>query len=114
MLVLRYAAMLALLVLSGQAARAETVRVLGRGPVDLTNFVCESIMRNVTRGAIRRICYDEINSYVVVQLGSLYLHYCEVEPHSLNNLVHAESVIRHFSAELSGRYNCGSRYPRYD
>ena len=114
MLVLRHLAVAALLFSGGLASRAETVQVLGRGPVDLTHFVCESVMRNITRGAMRRVCYDETNSYLVIQLGSLYLHYCEVEPHQVNSLLHSEAVGRHFSANFAGRFDCRTRYlPRY-
>lgn len=111
---LRHLAVAALLFSGGLASRAETVQVLGRGPVDLTHFVCESVMRNITRGAMRRVCYDETNSYLVIQLGSLYLHYCKVEPYQVNSLLHSEAVGRHFSANFAGRFDCRTRYlPRY-
>ena len=115
MLVLRNVAVAALLVSSAHVSRAETVPVLGRGPVDLTHLVCESVMQNITRGAMRRVCYDETNRYLVIQLGSLYLHYCEVEPHRVDALLHSEAVGPHFSANFAGRYDCRTRYlPRYE
>ena len=43
---------------------------------------------------MRRVCYDETNSYLVIQLGSLYLHYCKVEPYQVNSLLHSEAVGR--------------------
>ena len=102
---LRHLAVAALLFSGGLASRAETVQVLGRGPVDLTH---------ITRGAMRRVCYDETNSYLVIQLGSLYLHYCKVEPYQVNSLLHSEAVGRHFSANFAGRFDCRTRYlPRY-
>ena len=69
----------------------EAVTVVGRGPVDLSYFVCESVG---SARAIRRIRYDENNSYMVIQLGSNYFHYCGVEPHKVHKLLHAESVGR--------------------
>jgi hypothetical protein len=64
---------------------------------------------------MRRVCYDETNSYLVIQLGSLYLHYCEVEPHRVNSLLHSEAVGRHFSENVAGRFDCRTRYlPRYE
>ena len=52
---LRHVAVAALLLSSGHASRAETVQVLGRGPVDLTHFVCESVMRNIPRRYATRL-----------------------------------------------------------
>jgi len=42
-------------------AVAEVVEVRGRGEVDLRRFVCETVLQS----AIRRVCYDEINQYLV-------------------------------------------------
>ena len=83
-------------------ASAETVQVLGRGPVDLKYFICEESPHS----AIRRVCYDEENQYMVIQLGSLYLHYCAIEPQKVYGLLHAKSVARYFNAEIKGRYTC--------
>ena len=87
------------------AARAETIQVRGRGPVDLKQFVCEA----APYSAIHRVCYDEENQYMIVQLGSHYLHYCTVEPHKVFGLLHAKSVARYFNAEIKGRYICNSQ-----
>ena len=79
--------------------------MLGRGPVDLQYFVCEE----APHSAIRRVCYDEENQYMIIQLGSLYLHYCAIEPHKVHGLLHAKSVARYFNAEIKGRYTCNSQ-----
>ena len=86
-------------------AWAETVRVLGRGPVSLKQFVCEA----APYSAIHRVCYDEENQYMIIQLGSHYLHYCNVESHKVFGLLHAKSVARYFNAEIKGRYNCNAQ-----
>jgi hypothetical protein len=92
-------------------AHAEIVHVQRRGPVDLENFICEP----VEKSAIRRVCYDETNRYLLVQLGSVYLHYCEVDPHIPYDLLQAESPAKFFNAEIRGRFDCRTRHmPAYN
>ena len=102
---MRIVAMLMIATFGLCPASAETVQVLGRGPVDLQHFVCEE----APHSAIRRVCYDEENQYLVIQLGSLYLHYCAIEPQKVYGLLHAKSVARYFNAEIKGRYICNSQ-----
>ena len=83
-------------------AYAETIQVMGRGAVDLQKFVCEV----APHSAIRRLCYDEENQYMIIQLGSLYFHHCAVEAEKVYGLLHAKSVARYFNAEIRGRHTC--------
>lgn len=93
------------------AASAEVVTVRDRGEVDLRRLVCESIPRS----AIHRVCVDEINRYMIVQLGGSYLHYCEVDSHLVYGLIHAERPSRFFASEIKGRYRCQHQsWPPYD
>ncbi len=84
---MRVVATLAIATFGLCSAGAETVPVLGRGPVDLQHFICEE----APHSAIRRVCYDEENQYMIIQLGSLYLHYCAIEPQKVYGLLHAKS-----------------------
>ena len=93
---------LAIFLFSMGTARAETIQVMGRGTVDLQHFVCEV----APQSAIRRVCYDEENKYMIVQLGSLYFSHCAVEAEKVYGLLHAKSVARYFNAEIRGRHTC--------
>ena len=102
---------IALLIVGAAApARAETVDVRGRGPLDLKHFICEPIERSF----IRRVCHDQVNRYMVVQFGSTYSHYCDVGPDVAYELVQAESPSRFFNQVVRGRYGCQGAYvPMY-
>jgi hypothetical protein len=108
---MRVVTILAAMLLGVCAARAETIQVLGRGTVDLQHFICE----NAPHSAIRRVCYDEENQYMIIQLGSLYFHHCSVEAQKVYGLLHAKSVARYFNSEIRGRYTCNSQtMPAYN
>jgi hypothetical protein len=50
-------------------ACAETVDVKYRGPVDLVPFTCQNITRS---SFINRVCYDESESYMLIELDGTY------------------------------------------
>lgn len=100
---------IALLCASG--ARAETVFVKYRGPVDLARMSCESITRS---SFINRLCYDAKEKYVVVALDSTYYHYCGVPADTVANWRAAESMGRFYNAEVKGRFDCRQGHvPKY-
>ena len=97
--------LLALLVLLlPTAAQAELVEVRGRGEVDLRHFVCEV----VPNSAIRRVCYDEANQYMVVLSGTVFVQFCEIEPQKVYGMIHSERPSRFFADEIRRRYSCNS------
>jgi hypothetical protein len=57
------------------SARAETVNVKYRGPVDLKPFACADTPRS---SFIQRVCYDRSQSYMLINLRGTYYHYCEL------------------------------------
>lgn len=96
--------------LSAAVSHAETVDVKNRGAVGLTTFICNA----VTGSYINRICYDELESYMLVQFGSVWYHHCGIDAETNAALVGAESVARHYSASLKGKFDCrGGRSPSY-
>jgi hypothetical protein len=50
---------------------AEMVDVKYRGAIPLDRFACSSIERS---SFIRRVCYDNADAYMVVQLNDTYYH----------------------------------------
>jgi hypothetical protein len=98
------AALIAVLILvSTMPAHAETVVVKYRGPVDLGRMTCESITRS---SFINRLCYDDKETYVVVQLDATYYHYCGVPADVVANWRAAESMGRFYNAQIKGRFDC--------
>ena len=59
------------------AAHAERVYVKARGEVDLAPFRCENVTRSEN---VKRLCYDERESYVLVSLKGIWYHFCRVPP----------------------------------
>ena len=94
--------------LSVAVSHAEAVDVKNRGVVDLGAFVCNV----VTSSYINRICYDELESYALVQFGSVWYHHCGIDTETIAVLTGAESVGRYYSASLKGKFDCqGNRMP---
>ena len=71
---------------SCSAARAETVNVKYRGPIDLAPFTCEDITRS---SFIDRVCYDRQNTYMLIKLNGIWYHYCEINADTVSNLLTA-------------------------
>jgi KTSC domain len=92
-------------------ARAETVDVKYRGPVDLAPFKCETITRS---SFIRRVCYDEKNAYVLINLSGTWYHYCEIDQGTVSNLLAAESMGRYYNLNIKGWYSNGNIMGPFD
>jgi KTSC domain len=104
------AAAVVLLILSACNTLAEEVDVRNRGRVSLDDFDCSRIESSF----IRRICYDEENKYLLVQLGSSWYHYCDVPDAVATGLVEAQSPARYFNANVRARFGCRvDQVPRY-
>ena len=69
--------------------RAETVQVKYRGPVDLKPFECIDITRS---SFIHRVCFDNANRYMLINLAGTYYHYCEIDDGTVSELLAAESM----------------------
>ena len=99
------------LIIISHVACAEVVSVRGRGEIDLRAFVCEYL----SNSAIRRVCVDQDNQYMIVQLGSFFFHYCGVDTHQAYALIHAERPSKFFASEIKGRFSCGKGgWPQYN
>ncbi len=106
----RKAGQVIILVLMPLVARAESVEVKYRGPVDLKPFACS----DVTSSFVRRVCYDRAETYMLIKLQDTWYHYCEIDPATVNALIRAESVGRFYNATVKGRFDCRvHRVPAY-
>jgi hypothetical protein len=107
----RVAARLPVLAIIVSAAHAETADVKYRGPVDLAPFKCDMIERS---SFIRRVCYDEKNAYMLINLSGTWYHYCEIDPATVWSLLTAESMGRFYNASIKGNFDCRThRVPAY-
>lgn len=91
---------------------AEAVFVKYRGPVSLETFKCVVPDRS---SFVERICFDAIESYLVVSLSGTYYHYCEVPSRIFNRWRDAPSVGVYYNREVKGRFDCRvKRMPNYN
>lgn len=90
---------------------AESVYVKYRGEVDLAPFACEWVSRS---SVFKRLCYDQKEQYVIVQLTGTYYHYCEVPSGVVARWRNADSIGRYYKANMKRRYDCRiNRVPQY-
>jgi hypothetical protein len=93
-------------------ARAESVYVKYRGEVDLKSFDCTDITRS---SFINRVCYDEANEYMLINLNGTYYHYCAIDDGTVSALLAADSMGRFYNASIKGNFDCRvNRVPEYD
>jgi hypothetical protein len=85
------------------AAKGETVDVKYRGQVDLKSFDSADITRS---SFIKRVCYDQPNKYMLINLNGTYYHYCQIDPETVTVLKTADSMGRYFNAEVKGHFDC--------
>jgi hypothetical protein len=101
----------ALLLTASGLAYAESVNVKYRGIVDLAPFTCETITRS---SFIERVCYDQQNTYMLIELNGTWYHYCEIDTDTVSSLLAAESMGRYYNASIKGRFDCRThRVPDY-
>ena len=101
------AIIIALLLVGAYRSRSEFVQVKYRGEVNLARFGCTDIDRS---RFVRRICYEDGNSYMLINLNGTYYHYCEVDGETVAGLLHAESVGGFFNVNIKGRFDCRTHH----
>ena len=90
---------------------AETVNVKYRGVVDLKYFKCDTISRS---SLVNRVCYDNREQYMLINLQGVYYHYCEIDGGTVTQLLNADSMGRYFNASVKGKFDCRThRVPAY-
>jgi hypothetical protein len=80
-------------------AHAETVDVKYQGPVSLDTFDCAPIKAS---SLVKRLCYDEARSYLVVDLNGTYYHYCAVDPGTVEAWRSASSLGSFYNSNVKG------------
>ena len=109
--IVSWAMALALGIGAAMTVQAETVMVKYRGPVDLAPFTCEFVQRS---SLVQRLCYDNREQYVIVNLNGTYYHYCEVPASVVAAWRSADSMGRYYNQNVKGRFDCRvNRVPAY-
>jgi hypothetical protein len=89
---------------------AETVYVKYRGSVDLGSFSCSWTQDSL----VNRLCYDQNEEYVLVQLKNTYYHYCEVPRSTVSNWLTSGSKRSYYYSNIKSRHDCRVyRMPSY-
>ncbi len=83
-------------------AKAETVYVKYRGPVNLERFACSDTVSSI----VHRVCYRADRKYLVVLLGDTYYHYCLIPSGAVAQWLAAPSLGRFYNANGKGNYDC--------
>lgn len=88
----------AVLILVSSTAYSETVDVKYRGRLDLKPFQCKDTVSSF----VRRICYDEQQKYMLIDLQGTWYNYCGIDSRTVASLISAESVGRFYNSHIKG------------
>lgn len=80
-------------------AFAEDALVKYRGLVPLDTFRCEDVSRS---SFIQRVCYDDAQQYMIINLSGTYYHYCEIGPDTVASLLSASSMGKFYNQVIKG------------
>ena len=103
---MRQLILLVALLIVPNLANAETVNVKYRGPVDLKPFACETVSRS---SLVKRVCYDQRERYMIINLQGTYYHYCEIDSGTVSALLGASSMGRYYNSTIKGNFDCRTR-----
>jgi hypothetical protein len=98
-------------------AHSETVDVKYRGTVNLKPFACTDTPRS---SFIHRVCYDKVQSYMLINLKGTYYHYCELPASTFDALMTASSMGQFYNQNIKGSgsdglFDCRThKVPKYD
>ncbi|HTN49607.1 MAG TPA: KTSC domain-containing protein [Burkholderiaceae bacterium] len=102
-MMIRITLLIAGLLLVPGPANAERVYVKARGEVDLASFRCENIARSEN---VKRLCYDERESYVLVSLKGIWYHFCGVPATTVTSWKKSASKGRYYNDVIRGNFDC--------
>ena len=95
-----------LLFYSSSFCFAETIFVKYRStPVDISNGYFEELALKPS-SLVTRIIYDKKNSYLLVQLGNTFYHYCSIPEAVVSSWINASSLGEYYNSRVKGSYDC--------
>ena len=81
----------------------ETVDVKYRGTVNLAPFNCQSI---TTSSLVQRVCYDQRNAYMLINLNGIWYHYCNIDQTTVTRLLNSSSLGQYYNSTIKGSFDC--------
>ena len=85
------------------AKTPETAEIIcvkyGPCPLNVSAFECTS----VTSSFIRRVCYDALKSFMVIQLKETWYPYCEIDAATVQQLLSAGSAGTFYNENIRSR-----------
>jgi hypothetical protein len=82
------------------ASEASVCVKYGPCPLDVSSFACTDIARS---SFVRRVCYDEPKSFMVIKLNETWYPYCSVDAATVAKLLSAESVGSFYNQAIRSR-----------
>jgi hypothetical protein len=67
--------------------------------VDLKTFACTDTPRS---SFIQRVCYDKVQSYMLINLRGTFYHYCELPAATYESLMGAPSMGQFYNRNIKG------------
>jgi len=102
---MRWCAIVLSLLLAIGEAYCQIVDVEGVGTIDFDALECVEVTRS---RVIRRICYDEWNQYMLVDVEGRYRLFCRVEKTTVEAFLHTKSMAQFFS-QIRRQHSCPGR-----
>ena len=88
---------------AAHAKAPETAEIIcvkyGPCPFNVSAFECT----NVTSSFVRRVCYDEPKSFMVIKLKETWYPYCEIDAATVQRLLSAESAGNFYNINIRSR-----------
>jgi hypothetical protein len=81
----------------------DTVYVKYRWAVSLAFFKCNTITRS---RFISRICFDDRNNYMLVNLNGVWYHYCDIRNDTVTRFLSADSIGHFYNTSIKGQFDC--------
>lgn len=94
---LRAITVVAAVLLAPLSSSAETIAVKYYGGLELSPFQCADISRS---SFIKRVCFDEKKSFMVIRLKDTYYPYCAIDAATVTQLLNAPSIGRYYNARI--------------
>jgi len=101
----------AVFLVTASAVHAETVQVKYRGKIDLGPFKCTDVAQSTL---VRRVCYDQAKSYMLINLRGVHYHYCGVDAATVAAFQKADPIAKYYYKSIRGHFDCRKhRIPKY-
>lgn len=100
-----FSLIITLLILT-QSLTAETISVEYRSsPVEISNGNFKDYNLKES-SVIKRLLYDQSESYLIVKLNDIYYHYCAVPAILVTDWVKADSLGKFYHSHVKNRFDC--------